>query len=295
MPLRGTKGDENQSYFQMKTKTKSRLDQYLYKARLAESREKARKLIMSGVVYVNNKLQDKPSFLVTDDSDIKILKETCPYVSRGGLKLEKAINIFNIVSKGKIVLDIGASTGGFTDCLLKHGASKVYAVDVGKGQLHWKLRNDPRVIVMEKVNARYLSSLPELVDIIVIDVSFISLTKIVPVVKKFLKSDGVLITLIKPQFEAEPKNITKGVVKNPEIHCKVIIDFYNFLKGIRLIPVDITYSPLVGPKGNIEFFIYATSDNNKKPFHPNKIIEEVNKAWDLLSLKRHKVPVAEAT
>jgi len=201
---------------------------------------------------------EKAGTSINSTANIEIKGETLPFVSRGGLKLVKALQEFKLDLKGKIVLDIGASTGGFTDCVLQNGAQKVYAVDVGYGQLAWTLRQDQRVIVLERKNARYLSfkDIPEEVDLITIDVSFISARKILPVVKKFLKESGLILFLLKPQFEVGRQQVgKKGVVRDPYIHCQVIRDLIEFNESINLKLQGLTFSPLQGPRGNLEFWL----------------------------------------
>jgi len=239
---------------------KIRLDQLLMEKGLAESREKARRLIMAGQVLVDGQPAPKPGHTLSPDREI-VLKEVERFVSRGGEKLEGAMEAFNLDLTGKVCLDIGSSTGGFTDCMLQHGAAKVYAVDVGKGQLHWKLREDPRVVVMEEVNARYLTTadIPELADFASIDTSFISLTNILPAVKGILKPDGEIVSLIKPQFEAGKEEVDKGrgVITDPVIHEAVISKIRKFgTETLGLKWLGFTTSPLKGPKGNIEFLAY---------------------------------------
>ena len=212
---------------------KERLDVLLVERNLAESRERAKITIMEGLVLVNGQKVDKAGTMVKPDAEIRILGNTLPYVSRGGLKLEKALKTFPITLEGKVMADIGASTGGFTDCSLQNGASKVYAIDVGYGQLAWKLRQDARVINMERTNVRYVTKedVGELIDFASIDVAFISLTKVLGPVKELLKPAGELVALIKPQFEAGRENVgKKGVVKDPKIHEKVIEDVISFAK-----------------------------------------------------------------
>jgi len=242
------------------TMKKIRLDQLLVEKGLAESREKAKRLILSGQVLVDGQPAPKPGHPLTEDRII-VLKETERFVSRGGEKLEGAMLAFPIQLSNKICLDIGASTGGFTDCMLQHGAAKVYAIDVGKGQLHWKLREDPRVIVMEEVNARHLTpkDLPELADFASIDTSFISLTNILPAVNGLLKSGGEIVSLIKPQFEAGKEDVDKGrgVITNPLIHNTVIEKMRAFgTDTLHLEWLGLSTSPLKGPKGNIEFLAH---------------------------------------
>ncbi|NPA39033.1 MAG: TlyA family RNA methyltransferase [Thermodesulfobacteria bacterium] len=244
-------------------KSKRRLDTLLVEKGLVESRSKAQALILAGRVKVkiNGKevVIDKPGTSIPEDAEVEIT-EKIPYVSRGGIKLEGALKTFGLEVKDFVCLDIGASTGGFTHCLLLHGAKKVYAVDVGKGQLHYTLRNDPRVVVMEKVNARYLTPemFPEKFDLITIDVSFISLKKILPVTVKLLKEEGRVLSLVKPQFEVGKKFLKKGVVRDPWLHKKVVDEMWEFGKELGLIPAGVCESPILGPKGNKEFFILFT-------------------------------------
>jgi 23S rRNA (cytidine1920-2'-O)/16S rRNA (cytidine1409-2'-O)-methyltransferase len=239
---------------------KVRLDQLLVEKGLAESREKARRLVLAGQVLVDGQPSPKPGHSMLPDHSIT-LKEVERFVSRGGEKLEGAMEAFKLDLTGKVCLDIGSSTGGFTDCMLQHGAAKVYAVDVGKGQLHWKLRKDPRVIVMEGVNARYLTptDLPEPADFASIDTSFISLTNILPAVKGLLKPGGEIVSLIKPQFEAGKEEVDKGrgVITDPAIHEAVVSKIRKFgTEELNLEWIGLATSPLKGPKGNIEFLAY---------------------------------------
>lgn len=239
---------------------KIRLDQLLVEKRLAESREKAKRLILSGQILVDGHPSPKPGHTLAPDHKI-VLKEAERFVSRGGEKLDGAMNAFSIDLDGKVCLDIGSSTGGFTDCMLQHGADKVYAIDVGKGQLHWKLREDHRVVVMEGTNARYLTpaDLPELADFASIDTSFISLTNILPAAKGLLKPGGEIISLIKPQFEAGKEDVDKGrgVITDPAIHEAVISKVRKFgTEELGLEWLGLATSPLKGPKGNIEFLAY---------------------------------------
>ena len=234
-----------------------RLDILVFEKGYTASREKAKALIMAGKVYVNDKKITKAGEQVSIDSKI-VLEEPLRYVSRGGLKLEKALNEFDINVKDKICLDIGASTGGFTDCLLQNGAVKVYAVDVGYGQLDWKLRNNEKVIVIERCNFRHIDNklINDKVDIIVIDVSFISLKLIIPKALKFLKENGIIIPLIKPQFEAGKENVGKGgIVKDPTVHKQVINSLSTFFSQHSLNVVNIIESPILGQKGNKEFLV----------------------------------------
>lgn len=234
-----------------------RLDQLLTDSNLFSSLQKAIKAIRSGQVIVDNVIIDKPGKLVPSNSDIKI-KDKLPFVSRGGLKLQEAISEFGISAKNKVVLDIGCSTGGFTDCLIQNGASTVYAVDVGYGLLAWPLRNHPKVILMEKTNARYLglSDFKQRPELITIDVSFISLAKIIPVAKKIISPSGNIIALIKPQFETEPKKAKKGVVKDPKIHKEVIEKIKRVARESGFQIKGIIPSPILGPAGNKEFLCW---------------------------------------
>jgi 23S rRNA (cytidine1920-2'-O)/16S rRNA (cytidine1409-2'-O)-methyltransferase len=239
---------------------KVRLDQLLVERGIAESREKAKRLILAGQIIVEKHSAPKPGLMLAADHEM-VLKEPERFVSRGGEKLEGAMKAFPISLDGTVCMDVGSSTGGFTDCMLQHGASKVYAIDVGKGQLHWKLREDPRVVVMEGVNARYLTpeDLPEAADFASIDTSFISLTKILPAVKSLLKPDGEIVSLIKPQFEAGKEEVDKGrgVITDPAIHEAVISKVWKFgTEELGLDWLGLETSPIKGPKGNIEFLAY---------------------------------------
>lgn len=228
----------------------------LVKKGLVSTRAKAHSLIMSGAVFIGNIRVDKAGTLVEEDSDILVKDSSLRYVSRGGVKLEAALKGFTIDAQGKVALDIGASTGGFTDCLLQHGASKVYAVDVGYGQLDWKLRNDPRVVVKEKINARYLKpeDIGEPVDICTIDVSFISLTKIIPSLLYILKPNGILIALIKPQFEAGKGEVGKGgIVRDERKHKEIVDKIIGFLEELNFKILGVIPSPILGADGNREF------------------------------------------
>lgn len=272
----------------MLTVVKERLDQYLVKEGLVQSRERGKALIMAGQVFVNSIRIDKPGTGIKADDKIEIKGETLPYVSRGGLKLEKAINSYQLDLHEKVILDIGASTGGFTDCALQNGASLVYAVDVGYGQLDWKLRQDKRVITIERKNARYLSSedIPEPVDFVTIDVSFISLTKVFPAILPLMKVDGQIISLIKPQFEAGRDKVgKKGVVKDKKTHCEVILKIVDFAKKIGFIPLALQYSPITGPNGNIEFLMWSkkNSESNVSYITIDTITELVEEAHASLS------------
>lgn len=241
---------------------KIRLDRLLVDRNLVESRERGQALILAGQVLVNGQKQDKAGSLVPLDADVRIIGETLRYVSRGGLKLEAALREFSIPVSGKIALDVGASTGGFTDCLLQNGAAKVYAVDVGYGQMAWKIRQDQRVVVIERVNVRNMEPalIPEPVDIAVIDVSFISLEKVIPPVMKFLKPQSDLVALIKPQFEAGKEQVGKGgIVRDVEARNAVVKRIEEFVKGSGLDARGLIPSPITGQDGNVEFLIHATT------------------------------------
>ncbi|MBD5559637.1 MAG: TlyA family RNA methyltransferase [Clostridia bacterium] len=232
---------------------KTRLDTYLAQNGLTESREKAKALIIAGEVAVNGVTVTSPSTPVAEGSDISI-KNPPPFVSRGGLKLEKAVGSFGLDLEGSICADLGASTGGFTDCMLQHGARHVYAVDVGYGQLAYKLRQDPRVTVMERTNARYLDSLDQPVDFVGTDVSFISLLQILPAACRISTEDGRFVGLIKPQFEAGREKVgRRGVVRDPAVHAEVIRKVADGARDLGLVMTDLTFSPITGPNGNIEF------------------------------------------
>lgn len=238
---------------------KERLDCLIFDRGLAESREKAKAIIMAGSVYVNGQKQDKPGTILPDNASIEVRGDKLPYVSRGGLKLEKALSAFPIELEGKTVMDIGASTGGFTDCMLQNGAGKVYAVDVGYGQLAWKLRTDPRVVNLERTNVRYLTDeqVPEPMDFFSVDVAFISLRLVLPVARRFLKDNGFAVCLIKPQFEAGRENVgKKGVVRDKNIHVQVIHEVTGFAREIGFSTLGLTYSPVKGPEGNIEYLLF---------------------------------------
>lgn len=238
---------------------KTRLDVLLTEQGLQESRQKAQATIMSGLVFVNGQRVDKPGTAVPNDAKIEIRGNTLKYVSRGGLKLEKAMAEFPIELNGCICGDIGASTGGFTDCMLQNGASKVYSVDVGYGQLAWKLREDPRVVCMERTNARYLTheQIPQELDFASVDVSFISLGLILPALDGLLSPEGEAVCLVKPQFEAGREKVgKKGVVRDPAVHLEVLETFLHHAKENHFTVLGITYSPIRGPEGNIEYLGY---------------------------------------
>ena len=244
---------------------KKRLDVVLVEKGLAASREKAKALIMAGKVLVNEQKIDKAGTEVNPELPIRLLGQDIPYVSRGGLKLEKALQVFPVDLTGKVVADIGASTGGFVDCALQNGAVKVFAVDVGYNQLDWKLRTDERVINMEKTNARYLEadSLGEMVDVVTTDVSFISLDKILPPAMTFLKEGGHVLALIKPQFEAGKENVgKKGVVRDPAVHRDVVEKILALCDEINLTVWGLDFSPVKGPEGNIEYLLWGCKNSD---------------------------------
>lgn len=238
---------------------KVRLDQLVYELGFAESRERAKATVMSGQVFVNGQRADKPGTPVDPEAKIEVRGGALPFVSRGGYKLDKALKVFPVDPAGKVCIDCGASTGGFTDVLLQHGAGKVYAVDVGYGQLAWKLRNDERVINLERTNLRYISEeqIPELADIAVMDVSFISVKLVLPAVMRRLKPGADIVCLIKPQFEAGRGEVgKKGVVRDSAVHISVIEGVLAFAGGAGLSVMGLDYSPIKGPEGNIEYICY---------------------------------------
>ena len=242
-------------------KIKKRLDVLLTEQGYADSRTKAQAIIMSGMVYVDGQKADKPGVSYDENVSIEVRGAACPYVSRGGLKLEKALRDFGVMPDGFVCSDSGASTGGFTDCLLQQGASKVFAIDVGYGQLDWKIRSDPRVVVMERTNIRYVTpeQLGEPLDLSVIDVSFIGLEIVLPTIKTLLKPTGQVLCLIKPQFEAGKENVgKKGVVRDPKIHQMVLDNFVALVDGLGFKILGLTFSPVKGPEGNIEFLGHLT-------------------------------------
>jgi 23S rRNA (cytidine1920-2'-O)/16S rRNA (cytidine1409-2'-O)-methyltransferase len=235
---------------------KIRLDQLLVQRGLVESRERGQRLIMAGEVLVNDQVVDKPGQPVAAEAVLRI-KDPLPYVSRGGLKLAAALDRFPIPIEHALCADVGASTGGFTDCLLQRGAARVYAIDVGYGQLDWKLRNDPRVVVMDRTNARYVESLPEPIDVAVVDASFISLRLILPAVLQWLQVDAHVVTLIKPQFEAGRAKVGRGgVVRDPAVHAEVLQAMRKTAGAIGFSLIDLIRSPLEGPAGNVEFLAW---------------------------------------
>ncbi len=238
---------------------KERLDVLLVKQNLAPSREKAKAMIMAGSVLVDGQREDKAGSMFTDTVKLTIKGHTLPYVSRGGLKLEKAMTHFNLSLDGKVCMDVGASTGGFTDCMLQNGAVKVYSVDVGHGQLDWKLRNDPRVVCMERTNIRYVTpeDLEEKAEFVSIDVSFISLTKVLPPVRELMEDGAEMVCLIKPQFEAGREKVgKKGVVRDPAVHREVIEKVVDFARSLSFGVLHLEFSPIKGPEGNIEYLLH---------------------------------------
>ena len=249
----------------MEKQKKQRLDVLLVEKGLAPSREKAKAIIMAGIVYVDGNKEDKAGTTFPETATIEVKGKTLPYVSRGGLKLEKAMQKFPITLSGKVCMDVGSSTGGFTDCMLQNGAVKVYAIDVGHGQLAWKLRNDERVVCMEKTNIRYVvpEDIDELAAFSSIDVSFISLTKVLLPVKNLLTEDGQVVCLIKPQFEAGREKVgKKGVVRDRAVHEEVIRMVMDYAESIDFYPLALDFSPVKGPEGNIEYLLFLSK--NKK-------------------------------
>ena len=245
-------------------KNKKRLDVLLVEQGHADTRSKAQAIIMSGLVYVDGQKADKPGMSFEETLPIEVRSGGCPYVSRGGLKLEKALRDFGVDPTGYVCSDSGASTGGFTDCLLQKGAKRVFAIDVGYGQLDWKIRSDPRVVVMERTNVRYVTpeQLGEPLDLSVVDVSFISLKIVLPVIKTFLKETGQVLCLIKPQFEAGKEKVgKKGVVREPETHREVLDNFVQLANSLDFRILGLTFSPVKGPEGNIEFLAHLTRND----------------------------------
>jgi 23S rRNA (cytidine1920-2'-O)/16S rRNA (cytidine1409-2'-O)-methyltransferase len=258
---------------------KERLDQILFSRGLADSREKAKAMIMAGEVVINNLVKDKPGEKYPLDIELTIKSSSMKYVSRGGFKLEKALEYFSLNLIDKICMDVGASTGGFTDCMLQNGAKKVFSIDVGYGQLDWKLRNDNRVINMEKTNARLLdkSKIPDEIDFISIDVAFISLELILPPLVNILSNSGKIVALIKPQFEAGREHIGKhGVVRDPQIHKNVINKVIDFTRKIDLSPISLTFSPIKGPKGNIEYLLLIDKSKVNNDINTEEIVNNAH-------------------
>ena len=246
---------------------KKRLDIMMVEQGLAPSREKAKAYIMAGEVYVNGQKEDKAGSMFAETAKLEVRGKTLPYVSRGGLKLEKAMKNFGVTLKDKVCMDVGASTGGFTDCMLQNGAVKVYSVDVGHGQLAWKLRNDERVVCMEKTNIRYVTpeDIDDRVEFASIDVSFISLTKVLPAVKELMTENGEIVCLIKPQFEAGREKVgKKGVVRELSTHIEVVQMIVDYVRNNGFRTLDLSYSPIKGPEGNIEYLLYMTKDESRE-------------------------------
>ena len=262
---------------------KERLDVLMVNRGLSETRSKAQAIIMSGIVYVDGSKEDKCGQKFGESVSIEVRGSTLRYVSRGGLKLEKAMNNFDATLEGKVCMDVGSSTGGFTDCMLQNGAVKVYSVDVGNGQLAWKLRNDERVVCMEKTNIRYVTpdDIEDRIEFASIDVSFISLTKVLPPVKELLTDDGEIVCLIKPQFEAGREKVgKKGVVRDQKVHVEVVEMIVDFARQIGFKTLDLSYSPIKGPEGNIEYLLYITKDQTKenKEFDIKAMVEESHRS-----------------
>ena len=264
---------------------KERLDVLVVERRLADSREKAKAIIMAGNVFVNGQREDKAGSMFDVTSRIEIHGVTMKYVSRGGLKLEKAMTHFDISLDGKVCMDVGASTGGFTDCMLQNGAVKVYSVDVGHGQLDWRLRQDERVVVMEKTNIKFVTpeDIADVIDFASIDVSFISLTKVLLPVRALLRDAGEIAALIKPQFEAGREKVgKKGVVRDKEVHVEVIENVTAFALANGFIPLNLEFSPIKGPEGNIEYLLHLKKSEQTPDGLPFNIREIVEKAHEML-------------
>lgn len=262
---------------------KQRLDSLIFERGLSESREKAKIAVMMGLVYVDGQKQDKPGTMLSDTVKIEVRGEALPYVSRGGLKLAKAVSAFAVDLAGKTAMDIGASTGGFTDCMLQNGARRVYAIDVGYGQLAWKLRSDPRVVNLERTNVRYLrpEQVPEPIDFFSVDVAFISLKLVLPVVRTFLAEDGLGVCLIKPQFEAGREKVgKKGVVRDVGVHADVVRELTGFALENGFSLLGLTYSPVKGPEGNIEYLMFVQKSDAPVSCSPD---------IDLLVKESHRV------
>ena len=266
---------------------KERLDVLLVNRGLATSREKAKAIIMSGSVYVDGQKEDKAGQTFPEEANIEVRGSTLKYVSRGGLKLEKAMECFDVSLSGKICMDVGSSTGGFTDCMLQNGAVKVYAVDVGHGQLDWKLRNDQRVICMEKTNIRYVKpeDIEDRIQFSSIDVSFISLTKVLGPVKELLTDDGEIVCLIKPQFEAGREKVGKhGVVRDASVHKEVIDMVMNYAVSINFEVLNLEFSPVKGPEGNIEYLLHLlkhqSGEYSSIPVDSGEIVRKAHETLD---------------
>ena len=257
---------------------KKRLDVLLCEQNSELSRQRAQTMIMSGIVYVNNQKELKAGSMFNEDAVVEVRGDTLKYVSRGGLKLEKAMESFGVQLEGKVCMDIGSSTGGFTDCMLQNGAVKVYAVDVGKGQLHYKLRTDDRVVVMEKTNIRYVTPdmIADKIEFASVDVSFISLTLVIPAALELLDERKEMVMLIKPQFEAGREKVgKKGVVRDPAVHEEVICKIVDFAEPLGLQVIGLTYSPVKGPEGNIEYLINVIKPEGEAAVYPRENIKEI--------------------
>lgn len=266
---------------------KERLDIILINRGLAASREKAKAMIMEGIVYVDGQKEDKAGTVFDTEAVVEVRGQTLPYVSRGGLKLEKSMKCFGLDLTGLTCIDVGASTGGFTDCMLQNGAAKVYAIDVGRGQLDWKLRNDPRVVCMEKTNIRYVTpeNIGESASFVSIDVSFISLTKVLGPVKALLSPGGEVVCLVKPQFEAGREKVgKKGVVRDPEVHKEVIAKVIDWAVSLGFEILHLEFSPIKGPEGNIEYLLHLKNHGDEDGFEhvPVDIESTVKKAHEAL-------------
>ena len=263
---------------------KKRLDVLLVERGLAETRQKAQATIMSGVVFVGGRRADKAGLQLAEDAEIEVRANVLPYVSRGGLKLEKAMREFGLRLDGCVCADIGASTGGFTDCMLQNGAAKVYAVDVGYGQFDWRLRGDPRVVCLERTNARYLTreQVPDELDFASVDVSFISLALILPALQTLLRDYGKVVCLVKPQFEAGRDKVgKKGVVRDPAVHREVLAHFLAHARENGFAPLALTFSPIRGPEGNIEYLGYLEKGAaEEKTFDLDALMRESHEAFD---------------
>ena len=267
---------------------KERLDVLLVNRGLAASREKAKAVIMAGIVYVDGQKEDKAGATFVDTVNIEVRGTTLKYVSRGGLKLEKAMSHFGLSLEGKVCMDVGASTGGFTDCMLQNGAVKVYSIDVGHGQLDWKLRNDPRVVCMERTNIRYVTpeDIGEPASFVSIDVSFISLTKVLTPVRELLAENGEIVCLIKPQFEAGREKVgKKGVVRDPKVHLEVIRAVMDFASSIGFEILHLEFSPIKGPEGNIEYLLHLKKQpegyvQDNIPVDPETIVAMAHQTLD---------------
>lgn len=271
---------------------KKRLDMMLVERALAPSREKAKAYIMAGQVYVDGQKEDKAGSMFTETVKVEVRGNTLPYVSRGGLKLEKAMNEFDVSLEGKVCMDVGASTGGFTDCMLQNGAVKVYAIDVGTNQLAWKLRQDERVVSMEKTNIRYVTheDVPDNIGFSSIDVAFISLTKVLVPVRNLLADNGRVVCLIKPQFEAGKDKVgKKGVVREKKVHLEVVQNVMIYAMAIGFKVLELNFSPIKGPEGNIEYLLYIEKDTNRTDTVCDITEEEKSKAEEIFSEKYEKL------